>query len=182
MKKVLVPLAEGFEEIEAVTIIDVLRRAGIEVTVAGLTAGEIKGAHGIKIATDTPLEAVKDKDFEMIVLPGGMPGVDNLRKDARVISLVKKMKEKNKPIGAICAAPLVLRDAGLTSGLRLTCYPGFDAQIPGGKFAKERVVTDGNILTSKGPGTALEFALAIVELLENKSKAASLSEALITAR
>ena len=182
MKKVLVPLAEGFEEIEAVTIIDVLRRAGIEVTVAGLVAGEIKGAHGIKIGTDATLETVKDKDFDMIVLPGGMPGVDNLRKDARVISLVKKMKEKNKPIGAICAAPLVLRDAGLTSGLRLTCYPGFDAQIPGGKFEKDRVVTDGNILTSKGPGTALEFALKIVELLDSKSKSTQLSEALISAK
>lgn len=179
MKKVLVPVAEGFEEIEAVTIIDVLRRAGMEVTVAGLRRGEIKGAHDIKISPDALLDAVKDKDFDMIVLPGGMPGVDHLRKDARVISLLKKMKETNKPIGAICAAPLVLRDAGLTSGLKFTCYPGFDSQIPGGKFEKGRVVTDGNIITSKGPGTALEFALKIVEMLEGKAKADSLSEAVL---
>ena len=182
MKKVLMPVAEGFEEIEAITIIDVLRRAGIEVTVAGLGRSEIIGAHKIKILPDAALDSVKDKDFDMLVLPGGMPGVDNLRKDARVLSLVKKMKEKNKPIGAICAAPLVLRDAGLTSGLRLTCYPGFDTQIPGGKFEKDRVVTDGNIITSKGPGTALEFSLKIVEMLIDKSKAQSLAEAMVVSR
>lgn len=182
MKKILIPIADGFEEIEAVTIIDVLRRADLEVTVAGIQTGQIRGAHNISIRTDTTLDEVKDKEFDMIVLPGGMPGVDNLRKNPSVIALVKKMNEKKKPIGAICAAPLVLRDAGLTSGLKMTCYPGFDQDIPGGKFEKNRVVVDGHIMTSQGPGTAMEFALKIVETLVGKEKAESLSKALIAAK
>ena len=112
MKKIIMPLADGFEEIETMTIVDVLRRAGLSITIAGLKSGELVGAHDIRVMPDQTLDEVKEESFDMIVLPGGQPGVDNLRKDPRVLDLLKKMKKSNKVIGAICAAPLALRDAG----------------------------------------------------------------------
>lgn len=181
MKKILMPLADGFEEIEAITLIDVLRRAGFEVTVAGIKPGDICGAHGIAVKTDALLDQVKDKEFDMMVLPGGMPGVDNLRKNPGVIDLLKKMNEKKKTIGAICAAPLVLQEAGLGRNLKMTGYPGVDQEM-GRTFEKNRVVIDGHVMTSQGPGTAMEFALKIVETLLGQEQAKALSERLIAAK
>ncbi|MBI3313252.1 MAG: DJ-1/PfpI family protein [Candidatus Omnitrophica bacterium] len=179
MKKVLIPLADGFEEIEAVTIIDILRRAGIQVTVAGIKPGQLNGAHKIKLTPETALAEVKDQDFDMIILPGGQPGVDNLRKDPRVLEILKKMKAGQKHIGAICAAPIALRDAGLIAGLRLTSYPGYDKELEGSRYEENRVVVDGKFVTSRGPGTAMEFSLKIVEILIGKQKADELAEAVI---
>lgn len=179
MKKILIPLADGFEEIEAVTIIDVLRRAGLEVIVAGLKAGELVGARHVRLVPDTVLDKVKDQDFDVLVLPGGQPGVDNLRKNPRVLEILKTMNEKKKLIGAICAAPLALRDAGLIAGKAITSYPGIEQELSGSRYVQTRVVVDGNVVTSRGPGTAMEFSLKLVEIILGKNKAEELSETLL---
>lgn len=179
MKKILVPIADGFEEVEMITIVDVLRRAGLTVIVAGIKSGEVVGAHDIKLIPDVSLDNVMDEEFDMILLPGGQPGVDNLRKDSRVLDLLRTMDEQKKLIGAICAAPLVLRDAKLTAGKTLTCYPGFENQIEDMKFDNNRVVSDGRLLTSRGPGTAMEFSLEIVKILCGGEKALELSNQLL---
>jgi 4-methyl-5(b-hydroxyethyl)-thiazole monophosphate biosynthesis len=181
MKRVLMPLADGFEEIESVTIVDMLRRAGVEVVVAGVKRGELVGSRNVRLLPDKLLEDVKDQDFDMVVLPGGQPGVDNLRKNQTVLATLKKMDQKKKLIGAICAAPLALRDAGLIEGHRFTSYPGFEGEIHGGKFDAARVVVDGRLVTSRGPGTAMEFALKLVEILCGKPKAEELSSAVLAA-
>ena len=160
MKRVLVPLAEGFEELEAVTIIDILRRAGIEVVVASLAGSPVTGSHGIRLAADTPLAALVEQDFDMIALPGGMPGAEHLRNDPRIAAFVRRLHGAGRPVAAICAAPMVLAAAGVLEGRRATSYPGF---LEGG--TGEAVVVDRNVITSRGPGTALDFALALVEEL-----------------
>ncbi len=165
MATVLVPLAEGFEEIEAVSIIDVLRRGGIEVRTAYLFNREVNGANGITILANTKIDNIVVEEFDMIVLPGGMPGAAHLRDDERVQKLLKAFDAKGKKIGAICAAPIALEQAGvLKEGY--TCYPSYDQQIKTSGFTdKEKVVQSGNILTSRGPGTAICFALFIVKEL-----------------
>jgi 4-methyl-5(b-hydroxyethyl)-thiazole monophosphate biosynthesis len=166
MKRVLVPLAEGFEELEAVTVIDILRRAGIEVVVASLGASPVTGSHGIRIAADTPLAALVEQDFDMIALPGGMPGAEHLKKDARVAEFARRLHAKGRPVAAICAAPMVLAAAGLLDGRRATSYPGFLEGTTKTSVSREAVVIDGGVITSRGPGTALDFALQLVETLE----------------
>ena len=180
MKKVLVPLADGFEAIEAVTIIDVLRRSGVEVVVAGLHEGSAQGSHGVSVMPDQLIDRVQGRDYDMVVLPGGQPGVDHLRQDARVIGLVRSMKKEGKVIGAICAAPLVLRDAGLAAGIQLTSHPSVESELSASDYQKTRVVTDGKIITSRGPGTAMEFALTLVEILAGPQKVRELSAAMLT--
>jgi 4-methyl-5(b-hydroxyethyl)-thiazole monophosphate biosynthesis len=179
MKKVLVPLADGFEEIETVSIIDVLRRAGLNVVIAGLKPGELSGARQIRLLPDTTLDKVKDEDFDVVILPGGQPGVDHLRGDARVLEILRRMNQKKKLIGAICAAPLVLRDAGLTQGIQLTSYPSIQSELSASRYLTSRVVVDGNVVTSRGPGTAIEFALKLAELILGKEKAEELGETLL---
>jgi len=168
MKRVLVPLAEGFEELEAVTIIDILRRAGIEVVVASLAGNPVTGSHGIRISADTPLAALVEQDFDMIALPGGMPGADHLNKDPRVANLVRSLHGKGRPVAAICAAPMVLAAAGVLAGRRATSYPGFLKESDQVTRVGDAVVVDGGIITSRGPGTALDFALALVEELAGR--------------
>ena len=172
MAKVLVPLAEGCEELEAVTIIDLLRRAGIEVVTAGLQPGIVKASRGTQLVPDATLDAVLRDEFDMIVLPGGMPGAQHLREDPRIIALLKKMAEQGKYTAAICAAPTVLAEAGLLVGKRATSYPGFldKLDVPGMAYLKDAVVKDGKILTSRGPGTAMDFALALIEALAGKAR------------
>jgi protein deglycase len=165
MKRVLVPLAEGFEELEAVTIIDILRRAGIEVVVASLASSPVTGSHGIRLAADTPLGALVEQDFDMVALPGGMPGAEHLKKDPRVAEILKRLHAKGRPIAAICAAPMVLASAGLLAGRRATSYPGFLADAENSTIVGDAVVVDRGVITSRGPGTALDFALALVEEL-----------------
>lgn len=168
MSRVLVPLAEGFEEIEAVTVIDLLRRAGIEVVTAGLDSGPVAGAHGIVVAPDTTLDAVLDHAFDMIALPGGMPGAANLAADTRLSAFLRRLADDGQFTAAICAAPGVLAKAGLLAGKRATSFPGFlsPASAPGTILSEDPVVVDGKVITSRGPGTAIDFALALVESLE----------------
>lgn len=165
--RVLVPLAEGFEEIEAVTVIDLLRRAGIEVVTAGLGAGPVTGSHAITIQPDTDLDSVLDEPFDMIVLPGGMPGTTHLLGDARLLALLRLQADAGRQLAAICAAPSVLAKAGLLAGKRATSYPGFLTadNAPGTQVLADAVVRDGKVVTSRGPGTAMDFALALVERL-----------------
>ena len=179
MAKVLVPLAPGFEEIEALTIVDVLRRAGVEVVVAGLQPGAVVGAHDISIVPDMPLDDVNAGDFDAIVLPGGQPGTDNLNADQRVHDLLKKCAAKDKLIGAICAAPIVLATAGLLNGKKVTCYPSYSGRLDGGIHDNSPVVCDGNIITSQGPGTAIPFGLALAARLNDSSHADEVAKAML---
>ena len=178
-KKILIILAEGFEEIEAVTPIDVLRRAGLDVVVAGLDSQTVSGAHGIKFQTDVMLKDVQGLP-DAIILPGGLPGAQNFSDSKQVSELIKKMNSQKKIIGAICAAPpLALAPTGILNGKKATCYPGFEKQFPSAvTFSNERVVVDGNVITSRGPGSALEFALALVEKLAGQDQAKTLNQGL----
>ena len=183
MARVLLPLAQGCEELEAVTIIDLLRRAGIEVVSAGLQAGIVKASRGTQLVPDTTLDAVLNEEFDMIALPGGMPGAQHLREDPRIIGLLKKMAEQDRYTAAICAAPTVLAEAGLLAGRRATSYPGFldKIEVPGMAYLKDAVVQDGKILTSRGPGTAMDFALALIEALAGKEKRDQVEAGLVRA-
>jgi 4-methyl-5(b-hydroxyethyl)-thiazole monophosphate biosynthesis len=167
MATVLLPLAEGFEEIEAVTVIDLLRRAGIDVVVAGLAPGPVRGSHDIPLTPDAPLDEALERDYDMVVLPGGMPGADHLEKDGRVRELLRRLADSGRFTAAICAAPKVLAAAGLLEGRRATSFPGFldAAAIAGLELSEEPVVQDGRVITSRGPGTAMDFALALIENL-----------------
>lgn len=172
MSKVLVPLAQGCEELEAVTIIDLLRRAGIEVVSAGLDSQPVKASRGVMLLPDTTLDEALKHDFDMIALPGGMPGMTHLKNDPRIIALLQRMATAGKYTCAICAAPLVLAEAGLLSGKRATSYPGFldKLSLPGVSYLNDAVVTDGKVITSRGPGTAMDFALQLIETLAGKAK------------
>jgi len=174
----LVFLASGFEEIETVTIVDVLRRAGVDVTVAGLTPNVTEGKHGMKIVPDKSIDNVAVEDFDALIVPGGNPGYKNLRKDPRVIDIVKKAFDSNKLVAAICAGPTVLSDAGILNGKACTIYPGMDEELEagGGKPKQDIVVVDGNIVTSRGPATALPFALKLAEKLAGKQVAENVSK------
>ncbi len=168
MSKVLIPLAIGFEEIEAVTIIDILRRAEVEVVVASLNSDTlVKGANNISIQTDTPIQQIDSNTLDMIILPGGWDGTNRLAKDKNVQSLLKEMDAKNKYIGAICAAPFALHKAGVLKE-NFTCYPSTEEQIriDGYQGDKSMVVKDANVITSRGPATAICFALEIVKELQ----------------
>jgi protein deglycase len=173
------PLAQGFEEIEAITIVDVLRRAGEDVAVAGLAPGPCLGAHGISVTPDCRIEDVDPAAVRMVVLPGGMPGAATLRDDARVTSLLKTAAEKGAFTAAICAGPIALASAGLHAGRRVTSYPGFGKDLAGATYVEDRVVVDGKVVTSRGPGTALDFALTLVKLLKDEKAAKDLRAALL---
>jgi 4-methyl-5(b-hydroxyethyl)-thiazole monophosphate biosynthesis len=168
MTRVLVPLAEGFEEIEAVTIVDLLRRADIEVRTASLAEREVTGSHGITVVADARLDEVDAGEYDMIVLPGGMPGTTHLKSDPRIIRLLRQFAESGRYTAAICAAPSVLAHAGLLEGRKATSYPGFltSDSAPGIRLSEDPVVVDGKVATSRGPGTAVPFGLALIELLE----------------
>jgi 4-methyl-5(b-hydroxyethyl)-thiazole monophosphate biosynthesis len=181
MPSVLIPLAQGCEEVEAVTLIDLLRRAGIEVTTAGLDAKNVRGSHGIVLVPDTNLDAALKKNYDMVVLPGGLPGADNLGEDKRLTDLLVKMAESGKFVGAICAAPRVLAQQGLLDGKKATAYPGFleAKDYPKVHATGAPVECDGKILTSRGPGTAMDFALAIIAALLGDKKRDDVETALV---
>ncbi len=172
MSTVLIPLAEGFEELEAVTVIDLLRRAGVAVVTAGLQAGSITASRGVVILPDATLDAVLSQDFDMIVLPGGLPGAHHLRDDLRVQAILKRHAAAGAYTAAICAAPVALAQAGLLVGKTATSYPGFVEKLTIADFthSTEAVVVDGKIVTSRGPGTAMDFALTLIELLCGKAQ------------
>jgi protein deglycase len=169
--RILVPLAEGFEEIEAVNVIDILRRADVDVVTAGLKEGLVQGSHKIKVLPDTTLEKIDYRDFDGLVLPGGAPGFVNLGNDEHILKMVRDMDRAGRVVAAICAAPSVLIKAGVLQGRRATVSPSGKAQVEAcANFSEERVVVDGNLITSRAPGTALEFALKLVEVLAGKEK------------
>ncbi len=172
MPKVLVPLAQGCEEVEAVTIIDLLRRAGIEVVSAGLDAQPVTASRGVRLIPDTTLDDALKQEFDMLVLPGGMPGAANLKDDLRIIALLQKMAREDKYLCAICAAPIVLAAAGLLDGKAATSYPGFvdKMNLPGTTYRHDPVVRDGKTITSRGPGTAMDFALELIEVLAGTAR------------
>lgn len=169
-KSVLVPLAQGCEELEAVTIIDLLRRAGINVVTAGLDDQPVKASRGTVLIPDTTMDQVMTQDFDMLVLPGGLPGADHLRDDARVQKKLKQMAAANKYTAAICAAPKALARAGLLDGKRATSYPGAleGSEAEDLSYVQDPVVIDGKVVTSRGPGTAMDFALILIEILLGK--------------
>jgi 4-methyl-5(b-hydroxyethyl)-thiazole monophosphate biosynthesis len=172
MAKVLMPIAEGCEELEAVTIIDLLRRAGIEVITAGLEAGPVKASRGVVLIPDTTLDEALSQEYDMVVLPGGGPGSDRLDADVRIRDLLIKMANSEKFTAAICAAPKVLNNAGLLKGKAATCYPGVleDSDLPG-LDTNQPVVQDGKVVTSRGPGTAIDFSLTLIEnLIDSKTR------------
>jgi DJ-1 family protein len=187
MPRVILPLAAGFEEIEAVTIVDVLRRAEVEVVVAGLDgAGLVVGSHGIGVHADADLADVAGDaaaTFDMIVLLGGEPGTTNLAADARVAACLDAFAAARRPIGAICAAPRILAARGLLRGVAATSHPSVERQVRdgGADYGGERSVRSGRIVTSRGPGTALEFALAVLEVLGLGRRAAELGRAMLVA-
>jgi 4-methyl-5(b-hydroxyethyl)-thiazole monophosphate biosynthesis len=179
VKKVLLPLAAGFEEIETVTVVDVLRRAGLEVVTAGIGEGALEGSRKVRLIPDITLDQALQQDFDALVLVGGQPGVNNLRADTRVLALVCRMNQTEKVIGAICAAPLILRDAGITEGLRMTSHPGVEKDLSSCIYSEERVVIDKRCVTSRGPGTSMEFALELVKMLVSEDKAEELKRAML---
>ncbi len=179
MPRVVIILADGFEEVEAVAIVDVLRRAEIDTVLAGLRDGPVISARKVKIIPDTVIDRVEAEDFDMIVLPGGQPGTDNLNADPRVGELVRSFARQGKLTGAICAAPCVLAQAGVIQGKRVTSYPSYKDKLGSAVYEERAVVSDGNVMTSRGPGTALSFGLAIVERLVNKEKAHKIKEAML---
>ena len=182
MASVLLPLAKGFEELEAVALTDVMRRGGIDVRLAYLEdemhGAEVTGANGITIKADTSINNVIVDDFDMMVLPGGWGGTYALAENARVQELLREFKEK-KIVGAMCAAPYALKKAGVL-GERYTAYPGAVEEIDHpGYVADEKVVEDGNVITSQGPGTAVCFGLAIVKRLVGEETAAQIKEGML---
>ncbi len=177
MKSVLVTIADGTEELEAVTIIDVLRRADAVVTVASIGELEVSCSHGTAIIADCHIADCKDKIYDLIVLPGGLPGADNLRDSDVLTEMLKKQKFENRFYAAICASPaVVLQTHGLLEDKKATCYPGFGSDFQ--NHSDDSVVIDGYCITSQGPGTAMEFALTLVELLIGKEVKETLSKAM----
>jgi 4-methyl-5(b-hydroxyethyl)-thiazole monophosphate biosynthesis len=167
MKRVLLVLSRGFEELEAVAPLDLLRRAGLEVVSASAQEGLlVEGSHGIRIEADRPLDDCLSQAWDLVILPGG-PGVEGLRKDGRVLDLVRRSHEGGVPLAAICAAPLVLADAGVAASHAVTSFPATRTEMEpkAAAYSEERVVVDGKVITSRGAGTAEEFSLALIEYL-----------------
>lgn len=180
MKKVNVYLAEGFEEIEAVTVIDTLRRAEVDVRMISITGKKaVTGAHRITVSADEIFEKADNVGVDMIVLPGGMPGTRYLEEHKGLREVIMSFDEKKKPIAAICAAPSIIGKMGLLSKKKAVCYPGFEDTLKGAEVCGEPVVKDGNFITSKGPGTAMYFALKLVEVLTDKETAEELRDGMI---
>ena len=171
MTRALVVLADGFEETEAVTTIDLLRRAGVDVVVAALAGDRARGSHGIELQGDASFGQVADEPYDALVLPGGQPGATHLAADARVLERIRSQAGEGRLLAAICAAPSVLAVAGVLAGRRVTAFPGALAAdaAPGLELTDDAVVRDGNLITSRGPGTAMDFALALIDALEGRA-------------
>lgn len=170
MKNVVLFLAEGFEEIEALATVDVLRRAEIPVTTSSITSDKtVKGAHDVLVEAETVFDNVNFADFDMIVLPGGMPGAKHLNEHEGLKKAIETFAASDKHVAAICAAPIVLGGLHLLEGKKATCYPGFEPELIGAKATGEKVTVDDRIITGKGPGFAIDFALQIVETIAGKT-------------
>ena len=179
-KDILIHLATGFEEIEAITIIDVLRRANLSVKTVSITNKlDVEGAHQITIVADQLFEETNYDQAEMIVLPGGMPGTSNLQQHEGLAEKIIQFNRNKRAIAAICAAPSVLGVHGILDGKKAVCYPGVESKLTGATILHTPFITDGNIITGRGVGTALEFSLELVRILKGNQLAASLREALV---
>jgi len=180
MKTVLVPIADGTEEIEAVTVIDVLRRAGAEVTVAAADRLQVTASRGVKLVADCLLTDCTDKDWDLVVVPGGIPGAEHLGRSRALEAILRAQAGAGRRYAAICAAPaVVLQPHGLLDGLKATCHPGFADRLAPLEIGPERVVVDGTCITSRGPGTALEFSLVLVRLLFGEAVARQVAEPML---
>ena len=170
--KAIVLLANGFEEVEGIAQIDYLRRAGIEVTSASIHEDKrIIGQSMIAVEADEILSKINISEYDLVVLPGGLKGMENLRENKQVMELIKNYDEEKKWIAAICAAPSILGELGILNNRNCICYPGFENRLQGGKIVNEKVVQDGHIITSKGPGTSFDFAIKMIEALCGREKA-----------
>ena len=180
MKKANIYLAEGFEEIEALTVADVLRRAGVDVNIIAVSdVVEVKGAHNITVIADKTFDEIDNKSADILILPGGMPGTTNLEKHEGLKSLIKEFYKEEKYIAAICAAPSILGKMGLLESSMATCYPGFEKDLHGAIHSDDLVIRHKNIITSKGPGTAMLFALELVEILVGREITEEIKESMI---
>jgi protein deglycase len=179
MHKVLLPLAQGCEELEAVTIIDLLRRADINVVTAGLDSNPVTASRNTVLIPDTDLDTALEDDYDMLVLPGGLPGANHLENDERIKNILIKMANSEKFTAAICAAPKVLLKAGLLDNKKATSYPGFLDDANNTDISSDAVVIDGKVITSRGPGTAMDFALTLIETLEGKEKRDEVENSLV---
>lgn len=180
MKKVAVFLADGFEEIEALTVVDLLRRAKVYVDTVSITDDYIvRGAHGIPVQTEESFGELDFAEFDMVVLPGGLPGTTNLKEHAGVRKIVTEFYEGGKYVAAICAAPTVFADLGILQGKLATCYPSLESEMKDAMFTGAAVTTDGNIITSQGVGTAIDFSLKLVEVLVGEEKAVEIAESIV---
>ncbi len=180
MKKIAVHLAPGFEEVEAITIIDVLRRAEFDVLTVSITEdNKVTGAHDVPVIADKLFEEINYSEIDMIILPGGMPGSKNLDQHDGLKKQILSFKAADKPMGAICAAPMVLGHLNVLDGKNAVCYPGFEKELYGADVVSEPAVIDGKIVTGRGVGAALHFSLKVVELLDSKAKADKLANAML---
>ena len=179
MKKVLVLLAEGFEDIEALTIVDVLRRAEVKVTLCTIKEYYVKSSHDVIVRSEELIEYVRAEDYDALFLPGGLPGAYNLRDDDRVIKIIQEMNELNKLIFAICAAPIILSKAGITKDRKVTSYPGFEDQIKCSEYLEDPIVVDRKVTTSRGPATALLLAYEMLNQLGYEEKSKELSKGML---
>lgn len=179
MSKVFIFLADGFEEIEGLTVVDLLRRADIEISMVSITdKKEITGSHNIKIMADELFEEADYKDAAMLVLPGGMPGTNHLANHQGLVALLKQFNEEGRSISAICAAPSVLGINGILKGKRATSYPGYEDKLAGATATGKKTEWDGNIITGKGMGTSIDFSLCIIEKLKDKAAADKIAAAI----
>ncbi len=169
-KKAVIILAPGYEELEAVAVVDILRRAGIDIKIAAVENGPVPSARDVKIVPDVSLDEIKDEKFDLIILPGGLDSTETLAKDQRVVGMLKNQLDEGRMVGAICAAPTVLDRHGLSEGRQITCHPVCREAVKQSHLSDDRVVSDGLLVTSQAPGTALEFALRLVERLEGTEK------------
>ena len=180
MKKAIVLLAKGFEEVEALTVVDVLRRGGVHCITCSIDGeDEVLGSHSIHVKANNIIEKVDVDKYDALVVPGGMPGAANLRDSEKVIELVKKFHKENKIIAAICAGPIVLGKAGILKGKKVTSYPGFEGELGEVTYCEDIVVQNDNIITSPGPATAMHFAFKILENLANEEIVENLKEAML---
>ena len=178
-KRVALLLAPGYEELEAVTVVDILRRAGIDCEIVGIDKGAVPSARGVKIIPDKEMDEVLEETFDLVVLPGGIEGTENLARDNRVVAFLSRHLRLGKGLGAICAAPTVLDRHNLVTGKTITCHPVARDAIKNASLSHEKVVQDGTVVTSQGPGTAMEFALKLVEILAGMEKVNELKKGLL---
>lgn len=180
MKQAVMLFADGFEEVEALMTVDLLRRGGVDIKLASITHEmTVCGSHGIQVGMDTTLSQVRLEQMDAILIPGGMPGTKNLAADETVCQALTTMNQAGKIVGAICAAPSVLGKCGILNGKKATCYPGFEGQLGDASFVDKMVVADGNVVTSRGLGTSMEFGLRLLEILVSQEKAEEVRKSIV---